>query len=308
MSAHESGSSGGGEGRRGNPRRDEPDRRQMEPDSDLFSPPELIVIAKRDVALRAHADGVTSASGADVGMLSTLLSEEGLQLEPLFGASEESLQAQTAAQAPVGTEIDELPDLSVYYRVSAPPERLTELAEHLAASDEIEGAYVQPISAPPVTATEVEEQTIVVSPDEAELPRLNEMTPSGEAPPIVTPDFTSMQGYLNTASVGIDAKYAWTIPGGRGNGVRIIDCEWGWRFPHEDLIQLQGGVLAGSNASNDNHGTAVLGEISGDRNAFGITGIADQAWIGGGSFTTFPSPAALKEGARRPRPGDINPL
>jgi Subtilase family len=306
MSAHESGSEGGGGERSGaNRGREESYRRSTEGDTeDLFAPPELIVIAKRDVALRAHADGVTSASGADVGMLSTMLSEEGLQLEPLFGASEEALQVETAS-APIGEEIDELPDLSVYYRVSAPPERLTELAEHFAAIDEIEGAYVQPISAPPVVATEVSEQTIAVSPEQVELPRLNEMTPSAEAPPIVTPDFTSMQGYLNPAPTGIDAKYAWTVPGGRGNGVRIIDCEWGWRFTHEDLIQLQGGVLAGSNASNDNHGTAVLGEISGDRNAFGITGIAEEAWIGAVSFTTLPSPTAIKEAADRLRPGDI---
>jgi hypothetical protein len=305
MSAHESGSKGGGERSRGSRRGEESYRRPAQRDSEeLFAPPELIVIAKRDVALRAHPDGVASASGADVSMLSTMLAEEGLQLEPLFGASEEALQVQ-AARAPVGAEIEELPDLSVYYRIAAPPERLTELAENFAAMDEIEGAYVQPISAPPVVATGVLEQTIAVSLDQVERLPLNEMTPSAEAPPIVTPDFTSMQGYLSLAPTGIDAKYAWTVPGGRGSGVRIIDCEWGWRFTHEDLIQLQGGVLAGSNATNDNHGTAVLGEISGDQNAFGITGIAEQAWIGAVSFATLPSPTAIKEAADRLRPGDI---
>src|SRR5438034_545774 len=265
MSAHESGSKGGGERSRGSRRGEDPYRRSAQRESEeLFAPPELIVIAKRDVAVRAHPDGVASASGADVSMLSTMLAEEGLQLEPLFGPSEEALQMQ-AASAPVGGEVEELPDLSVYYRVAAPPERLAELAEQFAAMDEIEGAYVQPISAPPVVATGVAEQTIAMSLDQVERPPLNEMTPSGEAPPVVTPDFTSMQGYLNPAPTGIDAKYAWTVPGGRGNNVRIIDCEWGWRFTHEDLIQLQGGVLAGSNASNDNHGTAVLGEIRGER-------------------------------------------
>jgi hypothetical protein len=237
-------------------------------------------------------------------MLSTMLAEEGLQLEPLFGASEEALQAQ-AATAPTGTDIEELPDLSVYYRVVAPPDRLTELAEQFAEMEEIEGAYVQPISAPPSVATGAEEQTIAVSLDKVELPPLNEMTPTAEAPPVVTPDFSAMQGYLNPAPVGIDAKYAWTLPGGRGNGVKIIDCEWGWRFTHEDLIQVQGGVLAGTNSTDDNHGTAVLGEISGDRNPFGITGIAEQAWIGAVSFTTLASATAIKEAADRLRPGDI---
>jgi hypothetical protein len=125
------------------------------------------------------------------------------------------------------------------------------------------------------------------------------------APPLVTPDFTSLQGYLNAAPTGIDARYAWTLPGGRGSGVRIIDCEWGWRFGHEDLIQNQGGVLAGSNSPSDDHGTAVLGEISGDRNAFGISGIADQAWVGAVSFSTLATPTAIKAAADRLGPGDI---
>ncbi len=305
MSAHGSGSKGGGDRSRSRRRREDPYQDLSGRDSELFTPPELIVIAKREAALRAQADGVASASGVDVSMLSTMLAEEGLHLEPLFGASEEALQMQVGS-APLGTEINELPDLSVYYRVSAPTDRMTELAAQFAEMEEIEGAYVQPISAPPITATpEVEVQTIAVSPDEVELPPLNEMAPVGEAPPIVTPDFTALQGYLNPAPMGIDAKYAWTLPGGRGNGVRIIDCEWGWRFTHEDLIQSQGGVLAGSNSSDDNHGTAVLGEISGDRNPFGITGIAEQAWVGAVSFTTLASPTAIKEAADRLRAGDI---
>lgn len=271
---------------------------------ELVAPPELIVIATRDVGLRAHPEGVASASGADVSGLSSFLAEEDLLLEPLFGASEETLQTQTASLAPAA-EADELPDLSVYYRVAAAPDRLEELAARLAEMDEIEGAYVQPISAPPAVATGTEEQTIVVSADEVEVERLNDMEPSGEEAPPVTPDFTARQGYLSAAATGIDAGYAWTLPGGRGNGVRIIDCEWGWRFGHEDLIQNQGGVLAGGNSSNDNHGTAVLGEISGDRNPFGITGIAEQAWVGAVSFMTLASPTAIKAAADRLGRGDI---
>jgi Subtilase family len=277
------------------------------PTGEPFAPPELIVIARKEVALRAHADGVSSATGADVDVLTTALAETGLQLEPLFGPSEEALQAQAAA-APVGDAgIDELPDLSVYYRIAAaPPDQLEELAAQFAAMDEIEGAYVQPISAPPVVATRGEEQTIALSAaDIVDQVPLNQMAPSGQAPPLVTPDFTPMQHYLNAAPTGIDARYAWTLPGGRGSGVRIIDCEWGWRFGHEDLIQSQGGVLAGSNSPSDDHGTAVLGEISGDRNPFGITGIADQAWIGAVSFTTLASPTAIKNAADRLGPGDI---
>jgi hypothetical protein len=271
---------------------------------ELVTPPELIVIAKREKALRAHRDGVRSASGDDVSGLSSFLADEDLRLEPLFGASEETLQRQTATLAPAA-EAGDLPDLSIYYRVEAPPDRLEELAMRFAEMDEIDGAYVQPISAPPAVAMGTEEQTIVVSTDEVEIQRLNDMQPSGEAPPAMTPDFTGRQAYLNAAPTGIDARYAWTLPGGRGSAVRVIDCEWGWRFNHEDLMQNQGGVVAGVNATDDNHGTAVLGEISGDGNPFGITGIAEQAWIGAASFTTLPSPTAIKAAADRLGPGDI---
>ena len=271
---------------------------------ELVAPPELIVIAKRDVALRAHADGVASASGADVSGLSSLLAEEDLRLEPLFGASEETLQRQTAGLAP-SVELGEPLDLSLYYRVAAPSDRLEELAAQLAEQEEIEGAYVQPISAPPAIATTTEKQSIVVSADQVEIEHLNEMEPAGEEAPPVSPNFTARQGYLDAAPTGIDARYAWTLPGGRGDGVRIIDCEWGWRFTHEDLVQNQGGVLAGANSTADNHGTAVLGEISGDRNALGITGIADRAWIGAVSFATLATPTAIKAAADRLGPGDI---
>ena len=68
------------------------------------------------------------------------------------------------------------------------------------------------------------------------LDKLNDMQPSGVEAPPVTPDFTSRQAYLDPAPTGIDARYAWTIPGGSGGGVRVIDCEWAWSFTHEDLI------------------------------------------------------------------------
>ena len=265
--------------------------------------PELIVMAAPEAGLRARHEGVTSITDTDVSSLDSLLSEEGLQLEPLFGPSEESVQADVAAVAPGALE--EAPDLSRYYRVQAPPEQLEDLAARFMELDVVEAAYVQPISAPPRAATT--DQTIVLTGDDVkvEVQELNVMEPAAEPVPAVTPDFTPRQIYLNAAPAGIDARYAWTLPGGRGAGVRIIDLEWGWRFTHEDLLQSQGGVLAGTNSPSDDHGTAVLGEISGDRNAIGITGIADQAWVAAISFTTIPIATAIKMAADRLGRGDI---
>jgi hypothetical protein len=75
---------------------------------------------------------------------------------------------------------------------------------------------------------------------------LNNMMPSAEEAPPVTPDFTARQVYLGAAPSGIDARYAWTLPGGGGTGAGIVDIEGAWRFTHEDLTQNQGGVVAGS--------------------------------------------------------------
>jgi hypothetical protein len=103
----------------------------------------------------------------------------------------------------------------------------------------------------------------------------------------------------------VDAQYAWGIRGGRGAGVNIIDCEWGWRFGHEDLSANQGGIVVGSGISDDNHGTAVLGEYGGDRNGYGIVGICSDARASAASFATLPTATVIRQAADRLRKGDI---
>ena len=83
------------------------------------------------------------------------------------------------------------------------------------------------------------------------------------------------QGYLDPAPNGIDARYAWTVLGGDGANVNVIDFERGWTLDHEDLAAqgatlLHGTIRDGSRA----HGTAVLGEICAVDNTRGGIGIA----------------------------------
>src|SRR5215470_11614393 len=127
------------------------------------------------------------------------------------------------------------------------------------------------------------------------------MQPDSAEPPSATPNFVPTQVYLSAAPVGVDAQFAWSLPGGSGSGIKIIDCEWGWRFTHEDLLQNQGGVVAGTSSTDTNHGTAVLGVISGDANAFGITGIAYGAVISASSFNDQSTSQAIKPAARPAR-------
>ena len=186
-------------------------------------------------------------------------------------------------------------EMARFYHVDAPDDRLEELAEQLLASPSVASAYIKPPAGLPVLAATQE--------------RLNDMAPSGEDAPPTTPDFTSRQGYLDVAPGGVDARWAWTQPGGRGDGVRIVDCEWGWRFTHEDLTQNQGGVIAGTadataDSAATNHGTAVLGEISGDVNGIGITGISPNAVISASAFSVASS-TAIRSAADRLGQGDI---
>jgi hypothetical protein len=152
------------------------------------------------------------------------------------------------------------PDLSLFYRVRAPQERLADLAERLRHSDIVAGAYLK---------------------GRAELPAASaDCTPRTQEPGPVTPNFQPNQAYLRKAPGGIDAKFAWTKNGGTGIGVQIIDVERAWRFTHEDLLSNPGGVVAGYPPSvqrMENHGTAVVGILRGERNSRGVSGICPDA-------------------------------
>jgi len=243
---------------------------------------ELIVLAMPEADLRATGEGIESSGEVDIAPLADLLASENANLRPLFGVNEERLKARTTSL--LATTDADVADLSVYYRVDAPEESLHGLAEQLRELDVVEAAYVKPPGEPPLW--------------------LNNMVPLAEEPPIHTPDFCERQGYLNAAPIGIDARYAWTIAGGRGAEVRIVDLEWSWRFSHEDLTQNQGGVVGGVADEDDDHGTAVIGELGGDRNTFGIEGICSDANVSAVAFS-MPSAAAIRLAADRLRPGDI---
>jgi hypothetical protein len=97
-------------------------------------------------------------------------------------------------------------------------------------------------------------------------------------PKLPTPYFNSNQGYLSLAPDGIGVKSAWDHPGGYGDGVNIVDIEWGWNLAHEDLMGLNAEYLFGERHRND-HGTSVLGLIAGRYNNAGVDGIAAGASI-----------------------------
>ena len=125
-----------------------------------------------------------------------------------------------------------------------------------------------------------------------------------------SPNLFAEQGYLQAAPIGIDAIFAWSLAGGRGDRVKIIDIESGWNFQHEDLRQSAGGVIYGP-AGNHDHGTSVLGIYSGDDNNIGVTGIASESYAMAASAVwnsvenKWNAAAAIQVAADKLQPGDI---
>src|SRR5829696_7286580 len=92
--------------------------------------------------------------------------------------------------------------------------------------------------------------------------------PSGTA----AGDLRGGQGYLDAPSAGIGARQAWERPGGRGDGVRLVDVEGDWRFSHQDLgrrFWLVGGRPQGD-VTRRNHGTNVIGMLLGVHDERGV--------------------------------------
>jgi hypothetical protein len=82
---------------------------------------------------------------------------------------------------------------------------------------------------------------------------------------------------IRPAPDGVDAIYAWQIPGGDGDGVRVADVENGWRLDHDELIAANIRKLSVFGSSQVDHGTAVAGIVVGSDNGVGTIGIVPNA-------------------------------
>ncbi|MDM7917004.1 MAG: S8 family serine peptidase, partial [Candidatus Eisenbacteria bacterium] len=115
-----------------------------------------------------------------------------------------------------------------------------------------------------------------------------------------TPDFSPMQGYLYDSPLGLFADSAWTFPGGKGQGVRVLGLEFGWQWTHEDLKDPF--YLTHDQGPSD-HGTATIGEIMGQHNGYGVNGVAPDVQIGGIWVEDLAS--AILEAISVLSPGDV---
>jgi len=130
-------------------------------------------------------------------------------------------------------------------------------------------------------------------------------------------DFQELQGYLKPASeYGIDAEYAWTIPGGTGKNVTITDIEYAtWNLDHEDLKGTR--ICFAQNGSGlpfdftDDHGSGVIGVMVSNDNGFGMKGVVHDASLlvinHANSEQNFAAAiaSAIEEAMSRLNPGDV---
>jgi Subtilase family len=249
---------------------------------------ELIVMVSPQAALRVSPAGLTAFDSPLLTSFKKILDNSTATMRPLFAGVRDRVVFRS--QGLPGLREARTPDLSAFFKIEASDEQLDQIAHNLRSLEQVRAAYIKPPAA---------------------LPVLNAMRPLAPPPPPKTPDFTSRQNYLDAAPSGVDARYAWTLAGGKGKDVRIVDVEGEWRFTHEDLLQNKGGVVGGI-PPNDldwrNHGTAVIGEFGADDNKFGITGICPDAEVS--SISIFPvdqigSSEAIRLAADRLQVGDI---
>lgn len=119
------------------------------------------------------------------------------------------------------------------------------------------------------------------------LPIVEYAETAGTPPPLPgdirpkTPQLRKFQGYRQ-AGDGVGTLKG---PGGDGKGIGIVDVEYSWNLDHED-IDLPASANIDDETADDpfpaekgNHGTAVLGQIGGLKNGYGVQGLATGATI-----------------------------
>jgi len=217
----------------------------------------LTVKFKDDLKARSRVDGaIASKMGTLMPFVAQLRSKYNLQFRPLIDLPEERLSDLEARAAQRSRRMQ--PDLAGMMIVDVPhatEDLLVRVGEELQALDTVEYTYIETLQQPP----------------------------PGDIPP-TTPDLTGFQTYFDP-DPGLNVDYAWAY-GYDGGGVRLSDCEYGWVYSHEDLVDKNLHPEPGQTPHPDvetngwdEHGTAVMGELCGVVNAYGVSGMVPDAAI-----------------------------
>ncbi|MBU8870193.1 MAG: S8 family serine peptidase [Gemmatimonadales bacterium] len=193
-------------------------------------------------------------------------------------------------------------ELSRYFELEAhglDRSQLLKLVGTLNSDPAVEVAFLEPVAVPAAQGFD------------AFTGAVPEISQSGGSPEdfefaASTPDFESYQDYLDDAPLGIGALSMRTQGGSTGAGITVIDVEGGWLWSHEDLPApvAELGVQI-NDLGWRNHGTAVLSEIRGHDNGFGVTGIAPDCSVGCSSIGAISTAGALAAAVDVLQRGDL---
>jgi hypothetical protein len=260
---------------------------------------EIIVKFKEGTHVRLRAGALRVDPGAMTGNEKALLTRHGLPLARIAGdvSAANALLASVAIdrhfdrpEADLEQEqalgeanvAEELADLNLYFTAVVDPKAQVALIDQLNALDSVEIAYAPP------------------KPEDA----------WADVPP-ATGTYTGSQDYVNAAPIGIDARYARTVQGGAGLGVKVIDVETGWNFTHEDAPSM---FTSSGTLYYGEHGIAVMGVIAAVENGYGMTGAASDVKFGvasainpppGGGAATYSVARAVNTARAALSAGDV---
>lgn len=278
-------------------------------------PKREVVVVLRAEGAAAREFSVETPTATPAGRdLAQVLQSFNATMRPMFevNAAPGAPEATTMGSEEAAVALE----MSRYYSVDVNDAAAEELARELKRSNIVETVYVKPATELPIAPfTEIgigrAQRFPIVAALTGGLRRIRLETAAPAPAPALSPsipDFRPRQAYLDAAPAGVDAPLAWSKPGGKGAGVRIIDIEGDWRFSHVDLRANVGGLIGGT-SYNDvewrNHGTAVLGEIGSDENTFGVIGIAPDAQVSCVSHGDIGSARAIQLAAGLLGPGDV---
>jgi hypothetical protein len=206
-------------------------------------------------------DGLVSLGGMDMGPLRAALtgsSDGPVGFRPLIDMPADELEAMLDDAARRSGRAQ--PDLGAMMRVVVEDASVEAVARVLHASDLVEVVHYESLRAP--------------------MPGWFDPDGCVDLAP-VTSNYFSRQGY-HQALRGIGMSDVWDVPGARGQGVRVADCEYWYDPDHEDICGVT--PEAGQTPSPwiiterwYEHGTAVLGQLIGGDNGYGVTGLVPDA-------------------------------
>jgi hypothetical protein len=254
----------------------------------------VIVKFREGQSIRRSGERLTGTQGQTKALDGVLIGAgvSPAAIKPLIDTPPEQLQNQrSTAQRRSGKQ---LADLSLYFVIDLPPGvSAADVANQLNGLDFVE--FARP-------ALKAGPRPVIDMP-----PPLD---PARTRQPDESPNLVSRQAYKGNAPRGINLPAS--VAGIDGAGVAFADMEGSWQLDHEDLkalgIQSIGPLIADVYDPNGNHGTAVLGIISGTDNAFGVTGIAPGAIarvVGDTTAEGYDPANAIMRAANELKPGDV---